>query len=150
MPAIRLCMPRYRDPGWPRGRPRFQPQRVRADVSDTADVDVPGTRTVDPTWDPTAARSATTSFEPLQDRSATRRSWRPSAGWASAIIAALIVIGGSILYVAGIRADVTLVTERVKDLREDFKKLDDRLHDFIQGKRQPDVPAAPTPSPKKR
>lgn len=135
-------MPKPRGPNWPRGTPRSQPQSTRADASDTTDLHISAARTVDPTWDPSAAASSATSFEPLRDRGEPRHS-RISAGWASAILVALGIVGTATLYVAGIKSDVTLVTERVKDLREDFKRLDDRMHEFLQGKRSPDTTPAP-------
>lgn len=141
-------MPRRRGPNWSRGRLRSEPQPIRADASDTTDFDFTGARTVDPTWDPTAAASGA-SFQSLGDRGVPRRSWPISSGGVSATIAAIVLFGGIILYVAAIKTDVTVVTTRLNDLRDEFRRLDDRVRDFLQGRRQPEPPA-PARKPEKR
>ena len=131
-------MPKKRPPTWQRGAPKpatTDPRPIRAETSATADVDLGSTTTIESTWDPAQAHRA--DFRQIQPPQEDRRLARShiTSGWASVIIAAILVIGGAFWYVARMNADVAVNSAKIDalqkaqdtwtlNLREDIKRLE--------------------------
>ena len=113
-------MAKKRPPNWQRGAPRpttGEPQPiVRPESSGTADLSVSGERTVENTWDPT--RQARANFAPISPPERSRRAIRVSPGWVSAALVAVGLMAAAILYVAGMKTDISVAGAKIDALQK--------------------------------
>src|SRR5438067_2098687 len=107
-------MTRKRSPTWARGAPRAE--SVNPGTGGTADVDIGGARTVEGTSDRSGPPGGT--FTPVHPPTAESRKWPLSGEATSALVAAIVLVGAIILYVAGIKSDVAIVSTRVDALQK--------------------------------
>jgi hypothetical protein len=97
-------------------------------------VDISATRTVDDTSDRSVPSA--TAFAPIsQPPREPRRGWSISGEWASAIVAAIVVIAGAFLYIAGMKTDIAVSGAKIEALqkshdtwttmfRDEFRKVE--------------------------
>lgn len=148
-------MAKKRPLNWQRGAPRpitAEPQPLGTGASGTADVDFGRGRSVDSTWDPSQPQRA--NFAPISPPPARARRGLPvSASWVSVGLVAVGLLGGAILYVAGMRTDIAVAGARIDslqksqdawtaDLRVEIRKVEsalearlNRLSEIVQGRR---------------
>lgn len=125
-------MAKKRRPSWQRGAPKTptsEPQPIRTGASGTVDFDLLQTRNVDGTWDPAQAPRA--DFAPIRPPIRARRVFPISAGWVSAIVAIVLVVGGAILYVAGLRSDIAVAGAKIDAMQESHKTWSGNLQAHI-------------------
>lgn len=112
-------MAKKRRQNWERGAPRpptGEPQPIRSDASSTANINLTGGRTVESTWDP--SRQGRANFAPIHPSERQRRVFPLSAGWFSAVLVAIGLFAGAILYVSGMRTEISVAGAKIEALQK--------------------------------
>src|SRR2546428_13930857 len=110
-------MEKKRAPSWQGGAPRpptGEPRPIRSEASSTADVNLTGGRTVESTWDPSRQQRA--NFAPIRPPERPRRELPISAAGIGAALAAIGLLGGEILYVAGLKTEFLVEGTKIEAL----------------------------------
>ena len=118
-------MAKKRPPNWRRGGPRSD----RSEQSDTAGTDFLRTFSVEGTRE--SSDPASTEYVPLPE--GTKRARFPlSGGMLSAILAAIVLVGGVTLYVANLKTDIAVAGSEIRALQKSHESWTSLVRDQVK------------------